>query len=166
VPELVLGTSTPSTNSALPIPVPSVTTSTTPWWPRAAPKRISAMPAASASFTTVTVPPMALANSAAASAPIHDSSTFAAVWATPCLTTAGKVARPVPFEEGASSPTTSATASGWPGAAWDAVPVGEERAGTGVDGRALDARAADVDAENGGHGAHSRPDRAPVQDTG
>ena len=46
----MLATQLPSMNSALPIPVPSVTTTTVPACPLPAPKAISATPAASASF--------------------------------------------------------------------------------------------------------------------
>ena len=59
-PSSVLGTRAPSTNNALPMPVPSVTIITTPCLLRPAPKRISARPAASASLSTTNGRPTAL----------------------------------------------------------------------------------------------------------
>jgi hypothetical protein len=72
------------------------------------------MPAASASFSTDTSPPMAVANSPAASVPIQDLSTFAAVRIVPPVTTPGKVmpVGPVQSNDLATSCTTSATAVG------------------------------------------------------
>ena len=68
-PSSVLGTSRPSRNSALPIPVPKVSSRTTPRTLRPAPNAISATPAASASLSTVTGRPSSAVNSAAASSP-------------------------------------------------------------------------------------------------
>ena len=87
----MLGTSVPSTNTALPIPVPRVITATTP--ARASPhtKRTSAIPAASASLTTATNRPVVLEKRSTASMPIHAWSMFAAVSTVPPRTTAGRV---------------------------------------------------------------------------
>lgn len=85
----MLGTSTPSVNSALPIPVPSVSSTTVPPCPLPAPSRISARPAASASFSTVTGRPVASAKSLRASSPIHSLDTLAAVIVRPPITTPG-----------------------------------------------------------------------------
>ena len=63
-PNSVFGTRMPSMNSALPIPVPSVSISTVPCWPTPAPNFISATPAASASLTTATFSPVAFPNRA------------------------------------------------------------------------------------------------------
>src|SRR6185437_10914969 len=95
-PNSVFGTSTPSTNSADPTPVPNVSISTVPCTPTPAPNVISAIPAASASFSTATPVPIALPNIPAASVPIHDLSTFAAVRIVPLTTTPGKVAPTTP----------------------------------------------------------------------
>ena len=113
-PNSVFGTSTPSVNSALPIPVPKVSISTVPFWPTPAPNVISATPAASASFSTLTWSPVARLNSAAASAPIQAGSRLAAVLVTPSMTTPGKVmpTGPDQLNEAVICFTTSATASG------------------------------------------------------
>ena len=58
-PSSEFGTSAPSSSSAVPMPVPTVTMSTTPRRPRAAPKRASARPAASASLSTAHGRPIA-----------------------------------------------------------------------------------------------------------
>src|SRR5580658_1676379 len=113
-PNSVLGTSTPPANSALPIPVPNVSSSTVPRSPTPAPNVSSATPAASAAFRTPAGFPMTLPNSAAASIPIQDLSRLAAVLVTPLVTTPGKVmpTGPDQLKEVVSSFTTPATASG------------------------------------------------------
>jgi hypothetical protein len=112
-----LGTSTPSTNSALPIPVPNVTMCTVPGSYLPAPNVISAMPAASASFSSLTSCPAALASRVRASSPIQALSRLAAVRVTPLITTPGKVMPVGPDQEKVSTSlcTTSATASGTAG---------------------------------------------------
>ena len=120
-----------------------------------APNAISATPAASASLTHGDLAADRLANELPASVPIHDWSTFAAVRATPFFITAGNVAPvgPVQSKNLASSPTTPVDRVGRGRVRGeDAVAVGEQLAAAGVDGRALDAGAADVDAEHCGHG--------------
>src|ERR1700733_1052922 len=116
-PNSVFGTSVPSMNSALPIPVPSVSISTVPCSPTPAPNFISAIPAASASFSTCTGLPAALANSARASKPTQAGSRLAAVLVTPLVTTPGNVMPigPDHSNEVTSWLTTSATASGTAG---------------------------------------------------
>ena len=101
-------------NSADPTPVPKVSISTEPFTPTPAPNLISASPAASASFSTTTSVPSALANSAAASVPIHPLSTLAALRMVPPITTPGKVAPAGPLKSNdlATCRTTSVTASG------------------------------------------------------
>ena len=89
----------------------------------------------------------------AASTPIHDGSMLAAVSTTPLRTTAGIVMPMGP--EPSSCPTTSAivaaTASGVAGAGVGMrTRSAAKRTTDHVDGRALDARAADVDADRGG----------------
>ncbi len=116
-PNSVLGTRLPFRNSALPMPVPKVSSVTTPDRFTPAPNRISARPAASASLSTTTwslANPSRIANSAAASVLIHRLSTLAAVSAVPCFTTQGRVMPTGPSQANFStiSATTSATASG------------------------------------------------------
>ena len=151
----MLGTSCPSRNSALPMPVPSVVMITTPLRPFPAPNSISASPAASASLRTVTGAPTAFVNSAAASVPIHDLSTFAAVSATPSLTTAGNVAPDgaLPFEVlGDLGDDAGDRVRGRRVRRRDAEPGGGELAGPDVDRCTLDAGTADVDPQPCLHG--------------
>ena len=110
----MLGTSWPSSSSALPIPVPKVSRMTTPPTPLAAPNRASAMPAASASLSTVTSQWVMSVKTLSTSVPIQLLSTFAALLATPFLMTAGNVAPSSPVHSASltSRATTSATASG------------------------------------------------------
>ncbi len=116
-PNSVFGTRTPSMNSALPIPVPSVTMCTVPGSPFPAPNVISATPAASASFSSRTSCPAALDSIVRASSPIHFGFRLAAVRVTPLITTPGKVTPVGPDQEKASTSlcTTSATAFGTAG---------------------------------------------------
>ncbi len=87
----MLGTSVPSMKSALPIPVPNVSSRTVPLVLRPAPNRTSASPAASASLSTATGTPQTFWNSLRASVPRHDSSMLAAVSTTPFTTRPGTV---------------------------------------------------------------------------
>ena len=110
----MLGTSWPSSSSALPMPVPKVSRMTTPPTPLAAPNRASAMPAASASLSTVTSQWVMSVKTLSTSVSIQLLSTFAALLATPFLMTAGNVAPSSPVHSASltSRATTSATASG------------------------------------------------------
>ena len=91
--------------------------------------------------------PIALPNSPAASVPIHDLSTFAALRMVPPITTPGKVApvTPVQPNDCASSLTTSVTASGVAGCGvaifFRSV---SKLPGVEVHGRALDPCSPDV----------------------
>ena len=113
-PSSVLGTRRPSWNSALPMPVPNVSSRTTPRTLRPAPKATSATPAASASLRTVTRRPVCSVNRAAASTSIHEESRLAAVPITPLRTTPGNVTptASLPFQWAATSASTEITASG------------------------------------------------------
>ena len=124
---------------------------TRPARPFAAPYRASARPAASASLTTCTSRPVASVNSLSASVPIQASSMLAAECTTPWRTTPGTVTPTGPSESGnrpSSSTKTSATASGVDG---DGVLIRSRSAANSPfsrsTGRALDAGAAEVDAE-------------------
>ncbi len=86
------------------MPVPSVTTTTTPPFPRPAPNRISAIPAASASLRTTMSRMSRSANRAAASVPSQERRRFAALPITPPRTMPGNV---MPI--GPSPPTRSTT---------------------------------------------------------
>ena len=110
----MLGTSRPSRNSALPIPVPKVSSRTTPRTLRPAPNAISATPAASASLSTVTGRPSSAVNLAAASSPSQSGCRFAALPMTPWRTTPGKVTPTgsLPFQLPATSTSAGSTASG------------------------------------------------------
>ena len=138
------------------MPVPSVVTMTSPGGP--SPRRTAPRPApaASASLTTCTSRPWRSVNSASASVPIQALSMFAAEWTTPWRTTPGDRDPDRPVASGkcpSSSAKTSATASGVEGCGRvDALPLGGEVARLEVDGRALDAGAAEVDADRVGHG--------------
>ena len=145
----------PSANTALPIPVPSVTTTTLPAWPLPAPNRISARPAASASFITVTSRPSAAPNSCDGvdadprgvdvGRGLHDPGAHHRRHRDPD--------RPGRVE---AAPTTSATtvATPRPGVAGDGVRIRTRSAANAprghVDRRPLDPGAADVDADGGG----------------
>src|SRR5271170_4252527 len=94
--------------SAVPMPVPRVTTTTRPLVLLAAPQLVSAMPAASASLTAVTGNPVAVPTTVSMLVPIQLRSTLAAVRATPDWTTAGNVQPSGPCQP--KWPTTSATA--------------------------------------------------------
>ena len=113
-PNSVFGTSLPSRNSALPIPVPKVSISTTPACPAPAPNFISATPAASASLIRLTPSPVALPKSAPASSPIQSLLRLAAVLVTPLMITPGKATptRPVQLNFCTRSATMSATGPG------------------------------------------------------
>ena len=119
-PNSVFGTSWPSVNSALPIPVPKVSRSTVPGTPAPAPNVTSATPAASASLSRLTSFPAALPSSARASSPIQAGSRLAAVRVTPPITTPGNVMPigPDQLKSATSSLTAPATASGSAGRGW------------------------------------------------
>ena len=87
----MFGSSTPSWNTAHPMPVPNVIMMTTPPSSRPAPKRISAMPAASASFRARTGRPIRAPTFSAMFTPIHSFPMFAAVFTAPPMITPGKV---------------------------------------------------------------------------
>ena len=147
----MLGTSWPSMNSALPMPVPKVSRMTTPGTPLAAPKRTSASPAASASLSTVT---------SQAGRPwrtrrrrrcrSRSCRRWRPIAATPCLITAGKVAPTGPVQPACSTSSADHVGDSVRGGrlrGGDAHALGVQLAGAGVDDRALDAAAADVDPE-------------------
>ena len=91
-PNSVLSRRWPSMKSALPIPVPIVSSSTVPGTPLAAPKVASARPAASASLTRRTGRSSRVESIASAGASIQDLSMFAAVSSRPAFTTPGNPA--------------------------------------------------------------------------
>ena len=138
------------------MPVPSVIMITTPRLSLPAPKRISATPAASASFISVTGRPSVSLNSLSASSPIQLLSMLAAVCTTPRITTPGKVTPIGPWTSGNFSTTSMDDLHHVLGLVLlrrhEAEAVGDEIAQLDVDGRALDARPADVDSEPDGHG--------------
>ena len=84
------------------MPVPIVSSRTTPGCPRPAPKAISASPAASASLMTTTGRPRRSVSSCWTGASMNPGSTLAALSERPSLITAGK---PAPaFMSGVSQP--------------------------------------------------------------
>ena len=133
------------------MPVPRVVTTTRPRRPAAAPYRTSARPAASASLTTCTSRPVASVNRASASVPIQASSMLAAELDHPVPDDSrhrdpdgarglGEVAQELDEDGG-----DRLGGRGLGGL--DPDPVGREGAGLEVHRCALDARAAEVDAE-------------------
>ncbi len=113
------GTRTPSTNSAEPMPVPSVRTRTVPRTPRPAPKRISATAAASASLSTVTGRPIAAVKSSGAGSPTHDASRLAIISTRPPTigpgtpTPTGPCVGPSDATSAAAAATTADGVAGW-----------------------------------------------------
>ncbi len=105
-PNSVFGTSRPSTNSADPMPVPSVRMRTVPVVSRPAPKRISASPAASASFVILTGRASSAAMAASAANPTQEESMLAAVIVTPPIVTDG-----IPTPTGTSGPAPASCAT-------------------------------------------------------
>ena len=119
--------------------------------PFAAPYRASARPAASASLTTCTSRPVASVNSASASVPTQASSMFAAEWTTPWRTTPGTVTPTGPREPGKWREQLDEDLGHGVGGRGrgrlDPLALLRELALLQVDRRALDAGAAEVDAE-------------------
>ena len=113
----MLGTSIPSTNTELPIPVPKAVKHTVPDRPTPAPWVISAIPAASASLMIVTGAPMRSLIVWAMSTPAHESSRWATHLTVPPTMGAGKAhpTGPVHPNDVTNSATTSATSLGVPG---------------------------------------------------
>ncbi len=148
----MLGTSVPSNSSALPMPVPKVSSSTTPVTPFAAPKRASAMPAASASLSTYT----------SVAEPVALVKHCVDVGTDPALVDVGRRPRDAVLDhrrEGRADRTVPAGVGHQLGddlgdgfrrgraRGQDAGALGHQLPGAGVDDRTLDARPADVDAE-------------------
>ena len=153
----MLGTSSPSTNSALPMPVPSVTMITTPRHALARAERPSRPRRRRRRRSPRSPAP-----------PIAAPKQLRRVGADPRLVDVRRGVRdavlhrppgrwrpsgPVQSKNFASSPTTAADRLGRRRVRGeDAVTVGEQLPAARVDGRTLDAGAADVDAEHCGHG--------------